>query len=47
MAVNIAKMQADMRWETRKFVLQVVVAGAALLGAGAALGALFVKLAAS
>ena len=38
MTVNIEKIRADMKWETRKFVLQAVVAGAALLGAGAAIG---------
>lgn len=38
MTVNIEKMRADQRWETRKFIIQVAVAAAALLGAGVALG---------
>ncbi len=38
MAINIEKMRADMRWETWKFVISLVLASAALLGAGAAIG---------
>jgi hypothetical protein len=38
MTVNIEKMRADMKWEARKFLLQAMVAAAALVGAGAALG---------
>ena len=38
MQTNIQKMQSDSRWETRKFVIQIVVGFAATLGAGAALG---------
>jgi hypothetical protein len=45
MIVNIEKMRADMAteqrkldWETRKFVVSIVLAAAALVGAGAALG---------
>jgi hypothetical protein len=38
MTINIEKMRADMKWETRKFAIQAIVAGAALLGAGVALG---------
>jgi hypothetical protein len=36
--LNMKKLESDLKWETRKFVLQAVVAGAALLGAGAAIG---------
>ncbi len=45
MIVNIEKMRADMAteqrkldWETRKFLVSIVLAAAALVGAGAALG---------
>ncbi len=38
MAINIEKMRADMRWEARKFFISTVLAAAALVGAGAALG---------
>ncbi len=45
MAINIEKMRADMdlqnkqlAWETRKFVVSIIVAFAAAIGAGAALG---------
>jgi hypothetical protein len=49
MTVNIEKMRFDMaetqrkaelnqRWENRKFLLQMVLAAAALMGAGVALG---------
>ena len=37
MTINVEKMRADMRWETRKFVLQAIVAIAASVGAGVAL----------
>jgi len=38
MLVNIEKMRHDMRWETRKFVLQIVAAlGTAFAGGAAAL----------
>ena len=38
MTVNIEKMRSEMRWEARKFAASVVLAGAALLGAGVGLG---------
>lgn len=39
MTVNIEKMRADMRWETRKFVLQLLAAlGTAFAGGAAFLG---------
>ena len=43
MQTNIFKMNADGKWETRKFVIQVVVGFAATLGAGAAIGNYFSK----
>lgn len=38
MALNIEKMRADMAWETRKFVVSIVLSAAALVGAGVAIG---------
>jgi hypothetical protein len=38
MTVNIEKMRADMRWEARKFAISAIVAAAALIGAGVAIG---------
>ena len=38
MTINIDKMHADMRWETRKFVVSLLLGTAAAVGAGAALG---------
>lgn len=37
MTVNIEKMRKDMRDESRKFLLQALVAAAACVGAGVAL----------
>ena len=37
MAVNIEKLRSDLRYESRKFALQLVVAIAASVGAGVAL----------
>ncbi len=38
MAINIDKMHADMRWENRKFFIQVIVALAVVIGASVTLG---------
>ena len=42
MTINIEKMRSDMaetqKWETRKFLVSLLLASAALLGAGAAIG---------
>jgi len=38
MQQNIEKLRSDIRYESRKFMLQSLVAAAALVGAGAALG---------
>jgi hypothetical protein len=38
MAVNIEKMRSDLKWEARKFLVSIVLAFAATLGAGAAIG---------
>ena len=38
MTVNIEKMRADLKWEARKFLLQIVVAVIAALGVGVAIG---------
>lgn len=38
MAVNIEKMRADMRWENRKFMTSLLIAAAALVGAGVGIG---------
>ncbi len=43
MAVNIEKMRADMRWETKKFVVSAVIGAAALVGAGIAMGNYFTR----
>jgi hypothetical protein len=40
MAVNIEKMRSDMRWETRKFILQLVAALGTAMAGGAGLLAL-------
>ena len=39
--INIDKMRSDMRWETRKFIVSLLVGTAAVLGAGVALGNYF------
>ena len=44
MTINITKMQADMRWETRKFVLQALIATATVFAAGGVVGGLIVRL---
>jgi hypothetical protein len=38
METNIRKLESDLRYESRKFTVQIVVGAAALLGAGAAVG---------
>jgi hypothetical protein len=38
MTINIEKMRSDMKWESRKFITQIVVAFAAVLAAGVAIG---------
>ena len=38
MTINIEKLRADIRWESRKFVLQAVVALAAAIGVGVGIG---------
>lgn len=38
MTVTIEKLRTDMKWETRKFLVSAALAGAALIGAGIALG---------
>jgi hypothetical protein len=38
MTINIEKLRAEMRWETRKFAVLVAVAYAAVLAAGVAIG---------
>ena len=38
MTVNIEKMRTDLKWETRKFAVQLAIAAAALLAAGVAIG---------
>ena len=38
MTINIEKMRADMKWEARKFTISAILAAAALVGAGVALG---------
>jgi hypothetical protein len=45
MTINIEKMRADMRWETRKFVLQLVAALGTAFAGGAAVLALILHLA--
>ncbi len=42
-AVNIEKMRADMRWEAKKFAVSAVLAAAALVGAGLAIGSYFTR----
>ena len=41
MRANEAKLRSDVRFENRKFLVQLLVGSAALLGAGAALGSYF------
>ncbi len=43
MTINIEKMQSDMRWEFRRFAVSLVVAAAAIGGAGAAIGSYLTK----
>ncbi len=54
MTVNVEKMRFDIaetqrqaernqRWETRRFVVSILLASAALLGAGAAIGNYFTR----
>jgi len=45
MTINIEKMRADMAAENKRFLLQALGVGAALLAAGAALATLFLHLA--
>lgn len=45
MTVNIEKMRTDMRAESKKFLLQSLGVGAALLAAGAGLATLVLHLA--
>ncbi len=40
MTINIEKMRAEMRWDTRKFVLQAIAATGAAMAGGAGLFAL-------
>ncbi len=37
MQTNIEKLRADMKWENRKFAVQVIVGAAVCVGAGVAL----------
>jgi hypothetical protein len=43
MTVNIEKMRSDMKWEARKFAVSAVLATAAAVGAGIAIGSYFTK----
>ncbi len=43
MALNIEKMRAEMRWEARKFAVSAVLAVAASVGAGIAIGNYFTR----
>ena len=43
MTINIEKMRKEMTWETRKFVLQAILALAAAVGAGVAIGNFLVR----
>ncbi len=38
METNIEKLRSDIRYESRKFVVQAIIAAAALVGAGVAIG---------
>lgn len=38
MTLNIEKMRADMKWEARKFAVSAIIAFAAAVGAGVAIG---------
>ncbi len=40
---NIQKMNSDLKYENRRFLLQALVAAAALLGSGAAIGGFMVN----
>ena len=42
MTVNIEKMRADMRWETKKFVVSAILVAATFLGAGGVIGGVVV-----
>jgi hypothetical protein len=41
--LNMDKLRSDLKYESRKFLLQAIVAAAALLGSGAAVGGLVVN----
>ncbi len=43
MALNIDKMRAEMRWEARRFAVSAVLAVAASVGAGIAIGNHFTR----
>ncbi len=43
MALNIEKMRVEMRWEARKFAVSAVLAVAASVGAGIAIGNYFTR----
>jgi len=43
MEKNIQKMNSDLKYENRRFLLQALVAAAALLGSGAAIGGFMVN----
>jgi hypothetical protein len=45
MTINIKKLEADMRWEAKRFVMQALATGAALLAAGAGIATLAFHLA--
>lgn len=45
MTINIEKLRADMKWESRKFLLQALATAATCLIAGAGLATLFLHLA--
>lgn len=44
MTINIEKLRSDMKWETRKFVLQALAATGAAMAGGAGLLALVLHL---
>ena len=44
MTVNIEKMRAEMRWESRRFMIQAIAGTAAAIAAGAALATLVLHL---
>jgi hypothetical protein len=41
MTINIEKLRNDLKWETRKFAISVILAGAAAVGAGVGIGSYF------